>query len=67
MHVMKYFITSSLELLLGRTNRMKLGGRTFHVGKLVGKSSVGRCGHNWKDDTINASLIGSVFGLDSCG
>jgi hypothetical protein len=63
---MKYFITSSLEMLLGRTNRMKLGAGTLHVGKLVGKSSVGRWGHKWKDN-INESLISSVFGLDSCG
>ena len=39
---MKYFITSSFEMLLGRTNRMKLGAGTFHVGKLVGQSPVGR-------------------------
>jgi len=63
---MKYFITSNLEMLLGRTNMMKLGAGTFHVGKLVGKSSVGRCGSKGKDN-INALLISSVFGLDSCG
>ena len=40
-HVVKYFITSSPEMLLGRTNRMKLGAGTFRVGELFGKSSVG--------------------------
>ena len=43
-HVVKYFMTSSTEMLLGRTNRMKIGAGTFPVGKFVGRSSVGRRG-----------------------